>query len=72
MKYEPEEALIDKVQNGEYGWKEYIEHHSRELYQEYESYCRRQGLDSRLEESATLFMRMKDEQLEEALATGNA
>lgn len=24
MKYEPEEKLIEKVQSGEYGWKEYI------------------------------------------------
>ena len=45
MKYEPEEKLIEKVQSGEYGWKEYITRHSRELAQEYEWYCHRQGLD---------------------------
>lgn len=45
MKYEPEEKLIENVQSGEYGWKEYITRHSRELAQEYEWYCHRQGLD---------------------------
>ena len=27
MKYEPEEKLIEKVQSGEYGWKEHINWH---------------------------------------------
>ena len=51
MKYEPEEKLIEKVQSGEYGWKEYITRHSRELAQEYEWYCHRQGLDPDLSTS---------------------
>lgn len=72
MKYEPEEILVAKIQSGEYGWKEYIGHHSRELKQEYESYCRHQGLDPQNEETAVLFIEMKEQQLEAAMATGNA
>ena len=72
MKYEPEEKLIEKVQSGEYGWKECITRHARELAQEYEWYCRRQGLDPDLEESAVNFMEMKNALLDEALENGNA
>lgn len=72
MKYEPEEKLIEKVQSGEYGWKEYISHHSRELSQEYEWYCHRKGLDPVLEESAAAFMEMRNALLDEALENGNA
>lgn len=72
MRYEPEEELIEKVQSGEYGWKEYICHHSRELSQEYERHCHRKGLDPGLEESAAGFMEMRDGLLDEALENGNA
>lgn len=72
MKYEPEEKLVEKIQSGEYGWKEYIYHHSRELSQEYERYCQRKGLDPGLEESAADFMEMRDTLLDEALENGNA
>lgn len=72
MRYKPEEKLIEKVQSGEYGWKEYIIHHSRELSQEYEQYCHRKGLDPNLEESAIAFMEMRNTLLDEALETGNA
>lgn len=72
MKYEPEEQLIEKVQSGEYGWKEYVSHHSRELSQEYERYCIRKALDPSLEETAVGFMEMRNALLDEALENGNA
>lgn len=72
MRYEPEETLIEKIQSGEYGWKEYIGHHSRELSQEYDRYCHNKGLDPNLEESATCFMEMRNALLDEALENGNA
>ena len=34
--YYPEETLVEKVQSGEYGWKDYVQHHSREWRTEYE------------------------------------
>lgn len=72
MRYESEEKLIEKVQSGEYGWKEYITHHSRELSQDYEWYCHHKGLDPDLEESAIRFMEMRNALLDEALENGNA
>ena len=38
-KYYPEDVLVEKIQSGEYGWLEYVNHHSAEWQEEYESYC---------------------------------
>lgn len=38
-KYYPEDVLVEKMQSGEYGWLEFINHHSAEWQEEYESYC---------------------------------
>ena len=70
-KYHPEGILIQKVQSGEYGWKEYIEHHSKELNDEYENYCKFHAYDPNEEESAAKFMEMKEVELEEAFDTEN-
>lgn len=72
MIHEPEETLIEKVQSGEYGWKEYIGHHSKEMNREYEWFCHRKGLDPDDEESAILFMEYRDKQFEEAILNGDA
>ena len=42
--YYPEETLVEKVQSGEYGWKDYVWYHSREWRTEYEKYCRLRDL----------------------------
>ena len=34
--YYSEETLVEKVQSGEYGWKDYVWYHSREWRTEYE------------------------------------
>ena len=43
-KYYPEDVLVEKIQSGEYGWLEYVNHHSAEWQEEYESYCLNNGL----------------------------
>ena len=43
-KYYPEDVLIEKMQCGEYGWLEYVNHHSAEWQEEYEGYCLKSGL----------------------------
>lgn len=43
-KYYPEDVLVEKIQSGEYGWLEYVNHHSAEWQEEYESYCLKKGL----------------------------
>ena len=42
--YLPEEELVEKVQSGEYGWLEYINHHSPEWQEEFSEYCQEHGL----------------------------
>ena len=42
--YLPEEELVEKVQSGEYGWFEYINHHSPEWQEEFSEYCQEHGL----------------------------
>jgi len=71
-RYLPEETLIEKMQSGEYGWKKYIEHHSKELMQDYKDYCQREGLDMTSETSANQFMQMREEEFDKAMENGNA
>ncbi len=72
MRYEPEETLIEKKQSGEYGWKDYIRHHSRELNEEYERFCSQRHINPEEKTSAVMFLEHRDKQLEEALENGNA
>ena len=70
-KYYPEDVLVEKMQSGEYGWLEFINHHSAEWQEEYESYCLKNGLRI-CEESAEQFVHHKDEELEKAIENGEA
>lgn len=67
----PEETLVEKVQSGEYGWKDYVCHHSPEWKREYESHCLKSGLPMN-DETAWEFTEMKQKQLEQAIADGDA
>ena len=40
VKYYPEDVLVEKVQSGEYGWLDYINHHSPEWQEEYTAFCK--------------------------------
>ena len=56
VKYYPEDVLVEKVQSGEYGWLDYINHHSPE-------FCKEKDLIVN-EESAEEFVDWKGEQIE--------
>jgi hypothetical protein len=71
VKYYPESELVQKLQSGEFGWLDYVNHHSREWQEEYADFCKRNDL-SIGEESAERFFDYKGEELEKALATGDA
>ena len=43
-KYYPEDELVEKFQSGEYGWIDYVNHHSPEWQEEYTAFCRERGL----------------------------
>ena len=67
----PEEVLIEKMQSGEYGWLDYVNHFSAEWQEEYVGYCRQNNLTVG-NDSAAPFVRHKDEQLEAAMESGDA
>lgn len=69
--YYPEEVLIEKMQSGEYGWLDYVNHFSAEWQEEYVGYCRQNNLIV-CDDSAAAFVRHKDEQLEAAMESGDA
>lgn len=69
--YYPEEVLIEKMQSGEYGWLDYVNHFSAEWQEEYADYCRQNNLTVG-NDSAASFVRHKDEQLEAAMESGDA
>ena len=37
--YYPEEVLIEKMESGEYGWLDYVNHFSAEWQEELAAYC---------------------------------
>ena len=57
-KYYSESELVQKKQSGEFNWLDYVNHHSKGL--------------SVGDESAEKFVDYKGEELEKALADGNA
>ncbi len=71
QQYYPEEVLIEKMERGEYGWLDYVNHFSAEWQEEYTRYCEEHSLaiDNA---SAAEFVRRKDEQLEAAMEAGEA
>ncbi len=70
-KYYTEKELVEKVQKGEFGWLDYVNHHSREWKQEYTVYCKSRGLSIN-ENTAQAYIELKQQQLEEALENGDA
>ncbi|MGL5253905.1 MAG: hypothetical protein ACRC9L_02610 [Brevinema sp.] len=70
-KFYTEEELVEKVQSGEFGWLDYVNHHSREWKGEYKTYCESRG-KSIDHDSASEFVEFKNAQLEEAMVNGEA
>ena len=70
-KFYSEDVLIEKVQNGEFGWLDYVNHFSKEWKDEYEHYCRTRDITIS-DESAEVFIEWKQNRLEEALLDGEA
>lgn len=67
----PEEVLIAKMESSEYGWLDYVNHHSAEWQDEYIRYCRDNGLTVG-DASAAEFVQFKGEELEVAMERGDA
>ncbi len=71
VKYYSESELVQKLQNGEFGWLDFVNHYSKEWQEEYAEYCKQNNLAVG-DDSAHMFVDFKGEELEKALAEGNA
>ena len=69
--YYPEEVLIEKMESGEYGWLDYVNHFSRERQDELIEYCKARSLEIN-DAAAEQFVHYKSEQLEVAMENGEA
>ena len=70
-KFYTEEELVEKMQNGEYGWLDYVNHFSAEWQDELAEYCTERALEIN-DASAEQFVHYKSEQLEAAMESGEA
>ena len=69
--YYPEEVLIEKMERGEYGWLDYVNHFSAEWQEELVEYCKSHSLTIDYV-AAEQFVHYKSEQLEAAMESGEA
>ena len=69
--YYPEEVLIEKMERGEYGWLDYVNHFSAEWQEELGEYCKAHSLTID-DTAAGQFVHYKSEQLEAAMESGEA
>lgn len=70
-KFYSESELVQKLQDGEIDWLGFVNHHSREWKDEFTAYCKANSLLIN-NGSAEKFVNHKGEELEKALAEGNA
>ena len=57
--YYPEDVLVGKMQSGEYGWLDYVNHFSADWQEEYARYCEEKGLAVGNESAAGLLKEVK-------------
>ena len=69
--YYPKEVLIEKMESGEYGWLDYVNHFSAEWQEELVEYCKVHSLEIN-DSAAERFVHYKSEQLEAAMESGEA
>ena len=71
QKYYPEDILVEKMENGEYDWLDYVNHHSSEWQDEYSRYCEVNGINID-NESPAAFVRRNYAELGAATKNGEA
>ena len=67
----PEDVLIEKMESGEYGWLDYVNHFSAEWRMNWREYCKAHSLTID-DAAAEQFVHYKSEQLEAAMESGEA
>ena len=71
VKFYTEDELVEKMESGEYGWLDYVNHFSAEWQEELVEYCKVHSLEIN-DASAEQFIHYKSEQLEAAMESGEA
>lgn len=64
------EVLVQKMQNGEIGWLEYVNHYSRKMKREYAIWCSDNG-KTPSDDTAEEFLALKSIEMEEAMERGD-
>lgn len=64
------DVLVEKVQSGEYGWLDYVNHYSRKMKKEFAQWCIDTGKEVS-DESAEEFLALKNAEMEEAMENGD-
>ena len=64
------EVLAEKMQNGDIGWLEYVNHYSRRMNKEVAHWCRETGKVPS-DETAEEFLALKSAEMEEAMEKGD-
>ena len=69
-KFYPVEVLVEKMQNGEIGWLEYVNHYSRKMKKEHAQWCADNG-KTPSDDTAEEFLALKSDEMEEAMEKGD-
>lgn len=64
------EVLVEKMQNGEIGWLQYVNHYSRKMKKEFAQWCIDED-KTPSDESAEEFLALKSAEMEEAMEKGD-
>lgn len=64
------DVLVEKIQNGEIGWLDYVNHYSRSMKREYAQWCSDKGKDIS-DDTAEEFLALKSVEMEEAMEKGD-
>ena len=67
VKYYPEDELVQKFQDGEFGWIDYVNHHSPEWQEQYTQFCKENDLTIN-EESAEQFVEHMTQLMEQSMS----
>lgn len=67
MENTQETERIEKMQNGEMTYVEYIMQHDEDVRDEYKQYCQDNGLDPESEDSAMAFIEYREDELDTSL-----
>lgn len=70
QKYYSVDFLVEKMQSGEIGWLEYVNHYSRRMKEEYAQWCTATG-HTPGDDTAEEFLAQKSAEMEEAMERGD-